>query len=90
MNKEFGKMRQGITPSQLHMAKKQFIGQAGVASDNNENNALGMARTFLHYDRYVTFEELCSKVESLTPEQFNDAANRILAPEMLSTLMYLP
>ncbi len=90
VDKEFGKMRHGITPSQLHMAKKQFIGQAGVSSDNNESNALGMARTFLHYDRFVTFGEFCSKVESLTPEQFNDAANSILAPEMLSTLMYLP
>ncbi len=43
-----------MSSSQLFAAQKQLIGQIGVASDNNENNALGMAKTFLHYNKYDT------------------------------------
>ena len=51
--KELKRMRDvKMTSSQLAAAKKQLIGQIGVASDNFENNALGMAKTYLHYHKY--------------------------------------
>jgi Predicted Zn-dependent peptidases len=50
-----------MTSSQLNAAKKQLIGQIGVASDNNENNALDMAKSFLHYNKYDSPESLISK-----------------------------
>lgn len=54
--KELKRMRDvKMTSSQLAAAKKQLIGQIGVASDNFENNALGMAKTFLHYHKYGIF-----------------------------------
>ena len=57
-----------MTSQQLAAAKKQLIGQIGVASDNNENNALGMAKTFLHYHKYETSEAVYQRIEQLTPE----------------------
>ena len=67
--KELKRMRDTkMTTSQLAAAKKQLIGQIGVASDNFENNALGMAKTFLHYHKYESSELVFKRIEELTAE----------------------
>ena len=77
-----------LTPSQLAAAKKQLIGQIGVASDNNENNALGMAKTFLHYNRYESQEAVCRRIDSLTADELWEVANEMFAEDYLSVLIY--
>ena len=74
--KELKRMRDvKMTSSQLMAAKKQLIGQIGVASDNNENNALGMAKTFLHYNKYESSESVFRRIEALTAEGLLEVAN---------------
>ena len=77
-----------LTSSQLAAARKQLMGQIGVASDNNENNALGMGKTFLHYNKYETPEEVFNRIERLTPEILLEVVNEMFAEEYLSTLIY--
>ena len=77
-----------LTTLQFEAARKQLLGQIIVASDNNENNALGMAKTFLHYNRYETLSELFRRIEALTPAQLLDVAGDVLAEERLSVLVY--
>lgn len=79
---------QYLSDSQMRAAKKQLIGQIGVSSDNNENNALGMAKTFLHYNRFVTSIEAFRNIELLTAELLQEVAQEILAPQNLSVLCY--
>lgn len=87
--KELKRMRDvKMTSSQLMTAKKQLIGQIGVASDNNENNALGMAKTFLHYNKYESSESVFRRIEALTAEGLLEVANEMFAEEYLSTLIY--
>ena len=87
--KELKRMRDvKMTSSQLMAAKKQLIGQIGVASDNNENNALGMAKTFLHYNQYESSESVFRRIEALTAEGLLEVANEMFAEEYLSTLIY--
>lgn len=87
--KELKRMRDiKMTSSQLAAATKQLIGQIGVASDNNENNALGMAKTFLHYNKYESSESVFRRIEALTPEDLLEVANEMFAEEYLSTLIY--
>ena len=73
---------------QLAAAKKQLIGQIGVASDNNENNALGMAKTFLHYNKYERSGAIYQRIEQITPEILLEVANEMFAEDYLSTLIY--
>ena len=77
-----------MSASQLSAAKKQIIGQIGVASDNNENNALGMGKTFLHYNRYETQEDVYRRIDALTARQLLDVANEMFSEAYLSTLIY--
>lgn len=87
--KELQRMRDvKMTSSQLVAAKKQLIGQIGVASDNNENNALGMAKTFLHYNKYESSESVYRRIEEITAESLLEIANEMFAEEYLSTLIY--
>lgn len=89
VHKELKRLREAkLTASQLAAAKKQLIGQIGVASDNNENNALGMAKTFLHYNRFETSESVYRRIEKLTAEELQEVANEMFAEDYLSTLIY--
>lgn len=77
-----------ISSSQLSTAKKQLIGQIGVASDNNENNALGMAKSFLHYNKCESSESVFKRIEALTSESLLEVANEMFTEEVLTTLIY--
>lgn len=77
-----------LTATQLAAAQKQLVGQIGVASDNNENNALGMAKTFLHYNRYESQEAVCRRVSELTADELLAVAGEMLSEDYLSVLVY--
>lgn len=89
VHKELKKIRENaLTELQLAAAKKQIIGQIGVAGDNFENNALNMGKCFLHYHTYEEKEEVFKRIESLTSSQLLDIANEMFAENYLSTLIY--
>lgn len=89
VHRELKQLReQKLSPARLAAAKKQLIGQIGVASDNNENIALGMAKMFLHYNRFELPQAVCRRVDALTAEQLLDVAGEMFAPGYLSTLIY--
>lgn len=89
VQKELRKLReQPLTDSRLNAAKKQIIGQIGVSSDNFENNALDMAKCFLHYKHYESKEEVFRRIKALTAKQLQDIANEMFAENYLSTLIY--
>ncbi|KAA6336238.1 putative zinc protease [termite gut metagenome] len=77
-----------MTSLQLSVAKKQLIGQIGVASDNYENNALNMGKTFLHYTMCESQEILFKRIAALTSEELLEIANEMFTEEELSTLIY--
>lgn len=87
--KELKRMRDvQMTSSQLTAAKKQLIGQIGVASDSFENNALSMGKTFLHYRKREDVDEVRRRIEALTATELIEVANEMLAEEHLTTLIY--
>lgn len=89
VHKELKRLRdKELTSAQLTAAKKQIIGQIGVAGDNFENNALNMGKCFLHYKRYEKKAEVFQRIESLTPRLLLDISNEVFAENYLSTLVY--
>lgn len=89
VHKELKKLRENkLSISQLAAAKKQIIGQIGVAGDNFENNALDMGKTFLHYGRFEETKEVFKRIEALTAEHLLEVANEMFDENHLSTLIY--
>lgn len=77
-----------LTTLQLSAAKKQLIGQIGVASDNFENTALGMAKAYLHHNEYERTEILFHRIEALTTKDLWDISNELFHRDSLTTLIY--
>ena len=87
--KELDRLREHrLTTLQLTAAKKQLMGQVGVASDHFENTALGMAKTYLHYGEYEGAEALYRRIEAITSQQLWDIANELFRRDNLSVLIY--
>ena len=90
VHKELKRLREKpLSNTQLATAQKQIIGQIGVAADNFENNALNMAKTYLHYNKYEEPQEVYKRIQSLTPQDLWEVANEMFHEENLSTLIYL-
>lgn len=88
-NQELRRLRdQKMTSLQLDAAKKQLIGQICVSSDNYENNALNMGKTYLHYNRYDDLSYLCQRIDALKADEVLEVANEMLAEGSLTTLIY--
>lgn len=83
-----GLCRTPLTDTRLHAAKKQLKGQMGVAGDNFESVALGMGKTYLHYGRYQTRDQLFRLIEAITVRQLQEVAERVLNPDNQSILRY--
>ena len=89
VSKELKRLRDNrLTIGQLAAAKKQLIGQIGVASDNFENEALTLGKVFLHSNRFESQDSLFRRIEQLSSSQLLEIANEILADDNLSSLIY--
>lgn len=77
-----------LSDFQLRAAKKQLMGQMGVAGDNFENVALGMGKAYLNYGSYQTRSQLFEKIESVTASQMIDVARLIMDRERQTLLIY--
>lgn len=77
-----------LTASQLSAAKKQLIGQIGVANDNHESLALNLGKSFLHYNHFNSMRETVQKIESISSEDVLAVANEILDENRLNYLIY--
>lgn len=90
VRKELKRLRdKPLSAAQLAAAKKQIIGQIGVARDNAESTALGMAKTFLHYNKMDDPQEVFQRIEQLTAQELWEVSNEMFAENQLSTLIYL-
>lgn len=77
-----------LTDGQLTSAKKQLIGQIGIAGDNKENIALSLGKSFMYYNHIDTIDESFVKINSVTALQIQDVANEILDEKELFSLIY--
>ncbi len=77
-----------ISPLSFSKYKKQLIGQVTIASQNKENLALSIGKSFLHFNRIESMLETKQKVHELSPEKLQQIANEILDHNKLSSLIY--
>ena len=77
-----------LTSSQLQRALRQLEGQMAISAENQENNALAMAKQMLYHHHAPVWQETFARVQTITPTQLQDVANEVFAPEKLYTLLY--
>lgn len=80
INKELKSiMEKELSPMQLTVAKRQWKGQLGISAEMNENNALSMAKNYLHHNRFIDIDEVFLKVDSISAEQIKNVANELFS-----------
>ena len=77
-----------LTSSQLQRALRQLEGQLAISAENQENNALAMAKQMLYHHRAPQWQETFEKVKQITPSQLQEVANEVFDPEKIYTLLY--
>ncbi len=87
--KELQKLRdKKLSETLLRKYKLQFMGQMAISSENRENMALSLGKSFLRYGKVEGLETIKQKIDSITPGHLQVIANDIFAPERLSVLKY--
>ena len=78
-----------LTDRKLRAAKKQFLGQIAISSDNGESQCLSMGKSLLAYGRVASAEEIKLEIEAVSADMIRDMACRIFAPDRTSCLILL-
>ncbi len=81
-------LEEPLTQEQLLVAKCQFVGQLTVGTENREHLFLSMGKSYLHYGRVETFDELKRRIESITSEELYDIAREVFSKKSFSHLIY--
>lgn len=78
-----------LTDRKLRAAKKQFLGQIAISSDNGESQCLSMGKSLLAYGKVASAEEIKREIEAVSADMIRDMACRIFAPARTSCLILL-
>lgn len=90
VRREISKLQaNALTDRKLRAAKKQFLGQIAISSDNGESQCLSMGKSLLAYGRVASAEEIKREIEAVSADMIRDMAGRIFAPDRTSCLILL-
>ena len=78
-----------LTAKQLSAAKRQCKGLIGIASDNGENRAIRLGKSFLYHNRYDTPEQIFARIDAVSGEDIRQVAQQLFAPGRLSQIQYI-
>ena len=90
VRREISKLQDNaLTDRKLRAAKKQFLGQIAISSDNGESQCLSMGKSLLAYGKVASAEEIKREIEAVSAAMIRDMACRIFAPDRTSCLILL-
>ena len=90
VRREISKLQDNaLTDRKLRAAKKQFLGQIAISSDNGESQCLSMGKSLLAYGKVASAEEIKREIEAVSADLIRDTACRIFAPDRTSCLILL-
>lgn len=90
VRREISKLQDNtLTDRKLRAAKKQFLGQIAISSDNGESQCLSMGKSLLAYGKVASAEEIKREIEAVSADMIRDMACRIFAQDRTSSLIML-
>ena len=87
INRQLKELRENIiSPRRLSIAKKQFLGQVAITSENNEGYMLSAGKSYLVFGDVDSIESAAQKINGITGSQIMEVANDVFND--MSMLMY--
>lgn len=81
-------MESPIDDKKMSVAKLQLGGQLLIEAQNKENLVLSMAKSFLHQNRFLSYEMVMDKIAAVSAERLQAVAQQLFATETMSKLVY--
>lgn len=78
-----------MSQTRLRAAKKQLLGQLAISSDNGETQCLSMGKSLLTFGTVHADGRNREAIEAVTASDLQDIAARTLAPQRVSSLIFL-
>lgn len=78
-----------MSDKRLDAAKKQFLGQLAISSDNGESQCLSMGKSLLAYNTVTSDIEIRNKIEAVTAEELRRLACEIFDKDRTSRLIFI-
>jgi predicted Zn-dependent peptidase len=68
--------------------KKQLMGQLAISSQNKENLALSIGKSFLRFNRIESTEEIQKRLEAIDAAKLQAIANEVFDEKMMTSLLF--
>ena len=78
-----------FTDRQVKAFRKQLLGQLAISSEAGEAQCLSMGKSMLAWGEILSPEQTRARIEAIGPEDLQKMAERLFAPDHLSSLVYL-
>lgn len=78
-----------LSHRQLSAALKQLRGQMAISAQNQENNALSMAKSMLYRNYAPTWQETYKLISEISPKQLQEVASEVFASQEMVVLQYV-
>lgn len=78
-----------IKPKQLAQYKQQLIGQIALGQENKASVMIGLGRSLMNHGKVATLQQVYDKIELITSEQLQKAAQEIFDEKNQSTLLFV-
>jgi predicted Zn-dependent peptidase len=82
--------QQPVSEQRLRQLKRQYLGMMRIQRESHFNLMMALGQDWLDFGRLVDEAEICAEIEALTPADLQAAAQAMLAPERLNTLIHEP
>lgn len=90
IGRELGRLQDSpLSPARLRAAKRQFLGQLAISSDNGETQCLSMGKSLLSYGRVIPEEETRNMLESVTSDEIMELACTVFGHDSCSRLIFM-
>lgn len=77
-----------LSARQLQDAKRQLIGQIGLAQDSGAALMFNNAKSLMMFNRIDTMEEVYKKIGNITSKELEQIASEIFDPRRMSSITY--
>jgi predicted Zn-dependent peptidase len=78
-----------LSENALKKYKLQLLGQMAISTENKENLALSLGKSFMRYGKIDDLETVKQLIEEVTPQKLQEIANEIFDIKQLSVLKYV-
>ena len=86
---ELQKLREvQLSDNALKKYKLQLVGQMAISSEQKENFALSLGKSFMRYGKIEDLEVVKQRIEAITAEKLQEIAMDMFDPKDLSVLIY--